>query len=71
MYAIVCTRSDLSQVISIVSSYMHDPSMSHWEEIKWILWCIKGTIGVGLIFEKDFTGKHECIGYVDSDHARD
>ena len=25
IYAIVCTRPDLSQVVSIVSRYMHDP----------------------------------------------
>jgi len=25
MYEIVCTRPDLSQVVSIVSRYMHDP----------------------------------------------
>ena len=32
---------------------------------------IKGTIDVGLIFEKDSIGKHECIGYVNSDYAGD
>ena len=39
--------------------------------MKWILWYIKGTIDVGLVFEKDSTGKQECIGYVDSDYAGD
>ena len=32
---------------------------------------IKGTIDVGLVFEKDSMGKQECIGYVDSDYAGD
>ena len=32
---------------------------------------IKGTIDVGLVFEKDNTGKQECIGYVDLDYAGD
>ena len=32
---------------------------------------IKGTIDVGLVFEKDSTGKQDCIGYVDSDYAGD
>ena len=32
---------------------------------------IKYTIDVGLVFEKDTTGKQECIGYVDFDYAGD
>jgi len=38
---------------------------------KWVLRYIKGTIDVELAFEKDSTGKKECIGYVDSDYAGD
>ena len=71
MYAMMCTRSDLSQAVSIISRYMHDPEKGHWEAVKWILQYIKGTIDVGLVFEKDSTGKQECIGYVDSDYAGD
>jgi len=36
MYTIVCTRPDPSQVISIVSIYMHDHGRSYWEAVKWI-----------------------------------
>ena len=50
---------------------MHDPDRGHWEAVKWALQYIKGTIDVGLIFEKDVMGKHECIRYVDSDYAGD
>ena len=69
MYAMVCTRPDLSQAVSMVSRYMHDPEQGHWEAVKWILRYIKGTINVGMVFEKDSTGKQDCIGYVDSDYA--
>ena len=31
----------------------------------------QGTIDVGLVFEKDSTGKQECVRYVDSDYAGD
>ena len=50
---------------------MHDPGRGHWEAVKWVLRYIKGTIHVGLIFEKDAMGKQECIRYVDPDYAED
>jgi len=71
MYAMVCTRSDLSQTVSMISRYMHDPGKGHWEAVKWVLQYIKGTIDVGLVFEKESKGKQECIGYVDSDYPGD
>jgi len=71
MYAMVCTRPDFSQAVSMISRYMHDPGKGHWEAKKWVLRYIKGIIDVGLILEKDFTGKRECIRYVDSDYAGD
>ena len=37
MYTMVCTRPDISHVVSIVSRYMHDPDKSHWQAVKWIL----------------------------------
>ena len=39
--------------------------------MKWVLRYIKGTIDVDLVFEKDSTGKQECVGYVDSDYTGD
>jgi len=50
---------------------MHDPGNGHWEAVKWVMRYIKGTIDVELAFEKDSTGKQECIGYVDSNYAGD
>jgi len=71
MCVIVCIRPDLSQDVSMVSGYMHDPIRGHWEAVKRILRYIKGTIDVGLIFKKEFTGKQECVGYIDSGYAGD
>ena len=34
MYAMVCTRPDISQVVSMVSRYMHDPRKGHWQAAK-------------------------------------
>lgn len=34
MYAMVCTRPDISQAVSVVSRYMHNPGTL---AVKWIL----------------------------------
>jgi len=57
MYAMICTRLDLSQAMSMVSRYMHDPGKGHWDVVRWILWYSKGTVDVEMIFEKNDRGK--------------
>ena len=37
MYAMVCTIPDISQAVSVVSRYMHDPGKGHWQAVRWIL----------------------------------
>jgi len=69
MHTIVCTRPDLSQTVSMVSRYMHNPVMGHWEAVKWIIRYIKSAINIGLKFKKDVVGKQEYIRYVDFDYA--
>ena len=34
MYAIVYTRLDLLQAVSMISRYMHDPGKGHWEAMR-------------------------------------
>jgi len=34
IHEMVCTRLDLSQVVSITSRYMHDPRKSYWKAVK-------------------------------------
>ena len=57
IYAMMCTMSNLSQAVSIVSGYMYDPDRSHL----WILRYIKDIIDVGLVVKKDVRGKQQCI----------
>ncbi|KAH9688516.1 hypothetical protein KPL70_015148 [Citrus sinensis] len=71
MYVMVCTRSDISHAVSIVSRYMHNPGKGHWQAVKWILRHIQKTMDVGLLFERDDTLGKGVIGYVDSDYAGD
>ena len=71
MYAMVCTRPDISHAVSMVSRYMHDPGKVHWQAVKWILRYIHGTVDVGLKFQRDDKPSQYSVGYVDSDYAGD
>ena len=71
MYAMVCTRLDISHAVRTVSMYMHNPGKEHWQAVKWILRYIQKTLDVGLIFEKDDMVGHHVLGYYDSDYVGD
>ena len=71
MYAMVCTRPDISQAVSVVSRFMHDPGRGHWQAVKLILRYIKNTVDVGLVFEQDESIGRCIVGYCDSDYAGD
>ncbi|XP_042038256.1 secreted RxLR effector protein 161-like [Salvia splendens] len=71
MYAMVCTRPDISQAVGIVSRYMHDPGKGHLQAVKWILRYIKDTVDIGLLFEHDKSLGHFAVGYCDSDYVGD
>ncbi|KAL0433193.1 UNVERIFIED_CONTAM: Retrovirus-related Pol polyprotein from transposon TNT 1-94 [Sesamum latifolium] len=69
MYAMLCTRPDISQAVGLVSRYMHDPGKEHWQAVKWIFRYIQNIVDVGLVFEQE---NSQCvIGYCDSDFAGD
>ncbi|KAG8497106.1 hypothetical protein CXB51_008302 [Gossypium anomalum] len=68
MYSMVCSRPDLSYVVSAVSRYMANPSKEHWKAVQWILRYLRGTIDVCLQFGRAEDG---TIGYVDDDFAGD
>jgi hypothetical protein len=71
MYAMVCTRPDISQAVGVVSRYMHDPGKGHWQAVKWILRYLRSTVDVGLVFEQDESLGRCIVGYCDSDYAGD
>ena len=71
MYAMVCTRPDISHAVSMVSRYMHNPGKEHWQAVRWILRYLQGTVDVGLKFERNKTSSQHLVGYVDSDYAGD
>ena len=69
MYAMVCTRPDISHAVRVVSRYMHNPGKDHWQVVKWILRYIHNTVDVGLVFEQK--DSQYLVGYCDSDYAGD
>nr|GFB21845.1 retrovirus-related Pol polyprotein from transposon TNT 1-94 [Tanacetum cinerariifolium] len=69
MYAMICTRPDISHVVRMVSRYMHNPEKGHWPAVKWIFWYIYKTVDVGLVFEH--RSSQWVAGYCDSDYAGD
>jgi hypothetical protein len=50
MYAMVCTRPDIVHVVGVVRKYMKNLGKEHWETIKWILKCLRGTATHALCF---------------------
>jgi len=71
MYAMVCTRTDLAYVVSMASRYMHNPGKNHWSAVKWIFRYLKGTSGIGLVFDRKMATTNDVVGYVDSDYGGD
>ena len=71
MYAMVCTRPDISHAVSVVSRYMDNPGKAHWQAVKWILRYLRGTTDVGIIYDRSNNTSGSVIGYVDSDFAGD
>ena len=68
MYAMVCTRPDISHAIGVVSRFLANPGKAHWEAVKWIFRYLKGTSKVCL----SFGGSEPSLkGYTDFDMVGD
>jgi ATP-binding cassette subfamily B (MDR/TAP) protein 1 len=50
MYAMVCTRPDLSHALSVVSGFMANPGKEHWRVVQWIFRYLRGTSNACLQF---------------------
>ena len=68
MYAMVCTRPDIAQAVSVVSRYMANPGKAHWQAVKWILRYLRGTSSTCIEYGRN---GDDLIGYVDSDYGGD
>ena len=43
MYAMVCTRPYIAHIVRVISRYMSDPRIEHWNAVKWIVRYLRGT----------------------------
>eukprot|EP00253_Pinus_taeda_P010898 PITA_10898 len=68
MYAMVCTRPDISHAVGVVSRYMANPGKEHWSAVKWVLRYLGGTSSYCITYNK--SSEFVCR-YVDSDFAGD
>ncbi|TYJ98103.1 gag/pol protein [Cucumis melo var. makuwa] len=68
MYAMLCTRRDISYSVGIVSRYQSNPGRDHWRVIKNILKYLRRTKDYMLVY-----GSKDLIltGYIDSDFQSD
>ena len=69
LYAAVCTRPDITMVVSHLSRYMAKPMQSHWEQAKRVLRYLKGTADHGILY--GVVQSTTLFGYSDADHASD
>jgi len=66
LYAMVCTRLDITRAISVVSRFFSNRVKAHWETVEWIMLYLLGTTKLCLQF-----GGYDPVleGYTNSDMA--
>ena len=69
MYAMLCTRSDITLAVSVTSRYQLNSGEEHWIAVKNILKYLRMTKNLFLIFEGDF--ELRVKGYTDSNFMSD
>ncbi|XP_062081168.1 secreted RxLR effector protein 161-like [Humulus lupulus] len=68
MYIMVSTRPDIAHDLSILSRFMSNPGLEHWNALKWLLRYLKGTTEIGLRY-RQMDQKVTLEGFVDADYA--
>jgi len=68
VYAMTCTRPDISWVVSRLSQFLSSPLQEHWTAVKHVLRYLKGTLHYELSYRKCDDGL-TLVGYSDADWA--
>jgi hypothetical protein len=51
MYAMVCTKPDITHAVGFLSRYMSKPGKEHWKKVKRVFRYICGTTSYGLCYQ--------------------
>jgi Reverse transcriptase (RNA-dependent DNA polymerase) len=68
MYAMMCTKPDISFIVGMMSRYQANSGVSHWKVVKRILKYLKGTVDYSLCFQGE---NLQLMGYADADWGGD
>jgi hypothetical protein len=66
---LIATRPDLMYVVCLISRFMANPTEIHLQAAKRVLRYLKGTVDLGIFYQKE--GNKELLAYTDSDYAGD
>jgi hypothetical protein len=69
MYAMICTRPDVSFALSATSRHQSDPRKEHWVAVKRILKYLRRTKDLFLVYRGD--NKLVVKGYTDASFVTD
>ena len=61
MYAMVCTRPNITHAVGVVSRYMSRPGKQHWVVVKWILRYLRDSTDTCLCFTGASLKLQGCI----------
>ena len=68
MYAMVCTRPNITHDVGVINRFVSEPGKEHWNVVKWIMRYLRGTMDLRLCFGID---EPTLVGYTDADMAGD
>lgn len=64
MYAMMCTRPDISFAIGMISRFQSNSGFAYWVTVKRILRYLRGTMDYMLCYQ---SGELRLQGYIDAD----
>ena len=73
MYAMVCTRLDISHAVGVLSRYMSKPRKEHWTVVKRVFRYLRGTTNHAIGYKRR-VGPNRVLdvhGFVDVDWVGD
>lgn len=72
MYLADISRPDISFTVNQLARKVANPTETNWKQIKHLFRYIKGTVGLGIKYERKLLGNNQAlISYSDSDFAGD